>query len=271
MISILSNVGSLRLQNIMNYAVAMMTQSAERMVTGKRINSAKDDAAGYMLSVRMDSQIRGAEFAKQTSAYAKTVTDGVADSVGMVYDKYTQIKELAQKAANTSSTEDRDAYEAEAKILLNDVRRIEAATKEAYNLKPGTTTFQIGSDSSSTSRIDVDLSGWINPTSATLTIDFSDSGKINDVINDSETLAKTCGGYLGTLGATSNTLESNIKLQDSMIINLSEAKSRITDADMARESSNFAKSQISAQTALALMTQFQNFSANMALSLIKGM
>jgi len=280
MITISNTYQSMKLGNILNFASKKMETAQLRLTTGLRINSAKDDPAGLGMAVQKDVQIRGSEVAKQNSLYAKNITDSIGSAVSIINDKYGEIKELAIKAQGALSDEQKAAYGEEAKQIYNSIVSLQATVMKDFNApsdiataKNSTTTFQIGWDSGAYSTKDVKLFAWVMPenTMTATDFDFTDEANITATMTKTEAVMKdTLMPEITKLGATSKILAENADLQDVNIINLSAAKSRIVDADMAREASELTKYEIMAQSAAALLVQSQNFNAGITLSLIAG-
>ena len=266
-----TNISALRASNASNSAEKMMGVAMERLSTGKRINGAKDDAAGLAISTTMTADIRamnqGIRNANDGIALAQTA-EGALDEVSNMLQR---VRELAvQSKTETYSADDRGYMNAEVAELSAQIDDILANTE--FN---GVTLF------STTTGTDVEVDIATNATdTVTLTsigIDGTNLGTALDV--STSTLANTTitnvDGALGdisatraTLGAGQNRLESAINNLTTNSTNLSDARSRIVDTDYSAETTALAKSQILSQASTAMLAQ-ANQSQQNVLSLLR--
>ena len=277
----ISNVSqSLTLGRILSTANAQMQATQLRLATGLRINSGKDDPAGLSIAIRTQAQIRGYESAKSNSQYAQGMVDTVSSSVGMINDKFAEIKDLAIKARGAAGAEEKEIYATQAKQIYDSALGIQTTTMLNFGAptnvaqaKASTKTFQIGPNADASSKMDVKLFGWVMEanTLGTTDFDFSSDTNIEGLITKCDNVMY--GNLMqqqGYLGGVSNILESNTDLIDINVVNLTASYERIMGADIAKETANLTKYEIIAQSAAALLTQSQKFTANIALSLIIG-
>jgi flagellin len=230
-----TNVSALRAQNSSRMANMMQGQAMDRLSSGKRINSARDDAAGLAIATRMDAKVRGLSQAIRNSndgiSLAQTAEGALQESSNIL----VRMRELAVQAANgTSTATDRAALQAEATQLVSQLGDI--ATRTDFNgttLLDGTANLNIqtGVDSGETVNITIG--------------DMQAAGLGVDTVATSR----------ASLGAVQNRLESNVNNLTSTVTNLAEAKSRIEDADYSVESTKLASSQILAQASTAMLAQ----------------
>ncbi len=280
MITIANLSQSLRLGNILNIANTKMQEAQLRLATGLRINSGKDDPAGLSIAIKAEAQIRGYESAKLNSQYAQGVVDTVASSVGMINDKFADIKDLAIKARGAVGDGEKAMYAAEAKQIYDSVFSVQAATMTSCGApttvaqaRTSTTSYQIGPNADASSKLDVKLFGWVldSNTLGATDFDFTSDTNIEGLVTKCDNVMNTnLMPQQGYLGGISNVLEDNANLIDINIINLTAARERIMGADIARETAKLTKYEIITQSAAALLTQSQKFSANIALTLIVG-
>jgi flagellin len=271
----------------------------ERLSSGKQINSAADDAAGFAIAERMTAQIRGLNMATKNANDGLSMIATVENATNDVTDMLHRIRELAVQAANdTNSSTDRQYLQKEVDSLMNEINRVASQTE--YNgaqVLDGTRTsqkIQVGTDSGqsisfSVAAIDTDTLGLTNDsfTDATTIDDISSetaatsatlySGEKISVLTASDAsnaltkvsaaIEKVAGDRAG-LGAVSNRLEYTV----SNLMNVAEyttaARSRIEDADFAAESARLAKAQVLQQTGTAMLAQ-ANASQQLALSLFR--
>lgn len=157
-----TNVSSLNAQRNLSSSQAGLTNALQRLSSGLRINSAKDDAAGLAISERMTSQIRGFNQAARNANDGISLAQTAEGALGEVANNLQRIRELALQSANsTNSASDRDALNAEAQQLLSEIQRVSSTTQfNGLNLLDGSFSsaqFQVGANASQT--ISVTISG----------------------------------------------------------------------------------------------------------------
>lgn len=161
-----TNIASLNAQRNLNSSQAGTNQALERLSSGLRINSAKDDAAGLAISTRFESQIKGLNVAIRNSGDGVSLAQTAEGSLGSMTESLQRVRELALQSANgTNSSADRQALQAEAKLLIEEIGRVsEGANFNGVNLLDGSlsTTFQVGANAGET--IDVSIGKLTNDT-----------------------------------------------------------------------------------------------------------
>ena len=154
-----TNIASLNAQRNLNSSQAGTNQALERLSSGLRINSAKDDAAGLAISTRFESQIKGLNVAIRNAGDGVSLAQTAEGSLGSMTESLQRVRELALQSANgTNSSADRQALQAEAKLLIEEIGRVsEGANFNGVNLLDGSlsTTFQVGANAGET--IDVSI------------------------------------------------------------------------------------------------------------------
>ncbi len=149
-----TNIASLNAQRNLNSSQAGTNQALERLSSGLRINSAKDDAAGLAISTRFESQIKGLNVAIRNAGDGVSLAQTAEGSLGSMTESLQRIRELALQASNgTNSSADRDALNAEAQLLIEEVTRVsEGANFNGVNLLDGSlsTSFQVGANAGET-------------------------------------------------------------------------------------------------------------------------
>ena len=301
-----TNVSSLQGQRNLNNVNNSLNTTYQRLSTGLRINSAKDDSAGLQIADRMTSQINGLNQGNRNSndgiALAQTIESGM-DEISSMLQK---IRTLAVQANNgTNTLEDRQALAKEANSLGAEVTRIAKQTKfggktvlngggtastiygassRGGNADAGRITFQVGANEGDMISLDVGnftLSGIIkaagagNAASVTSkggdAFHFSVAGTVATgvagVITAIDKMISVVDTQRATLGSMQNRLESSIRNQSNVSANQSDARSRIRDADFAEESSNLTQQNIIQQAATSMLMQ-ANSRPQLGLSLI---
>ena len=250
-----TNIASLRASNASNSANKLLGTAMERLSTGKRINNAKDDAAGLAIASTMTASIRGMSQAIRNSNDGISLAQTAEGALSEVTNMLQRIRELAvQSASGTYSTTDRANLDKEATALTTQIQSILTNTK--FN---GVAVFDYAA--TDTASDDVNIQVGINSAdTVALTKAFFDSDnfeaadfKVDSVANAGTTLtnADTALTAVNTARAT-----------------LCDARSRIEDADFSAETTALAKAQILSQASTAMLAQ-ANQSQQTVLSLLR--
>ena len=271
-----TNIASLRASSASNTANKLLGTAMERLSTGKRINSAKDDAAGLAIASSMTSSIRGMGQAIRNANDGISLAQTAEGALDEVTNMLQRVRELAvQSASGTYDTADRTNMDAEVDQLQAQIDDILTNTK--FN---GVAVFDYAATDTATD--DVAIQVGINSTdTVALTKSFFNSGNfevadfaVSDVTKAGTTLtnADTALTAVNTaragLGASQSRLESVINNLSTNVTNLTDARSRIEDADFSAETTNLAKAQILAQASTAMLSQ-ANQSQQSVLSLLR--
>ncbi len=268
-----TNVASLNAQRNLGKSQNLLNRSMQRLSSGLRINSAKDDAAGLAISDRMTSQIRGLNQAVRNAndgiSLAQTAEGALQESTNALQ----RMRELAVQASNgTNSTADRTSLQQEFNQLQQEIQRVATTTqfngKNILNGSMKSAIFQVGANKGQTVTFSIAAAsvGKLGVNSATISIGtFADAQKAISAVDG----AVGCIDKLrGKLGAVQNRFESTISNLANISENLSAARSRILDADIAQETSNMTKMNILQQAGVSILSQ-ANQSPNLALSLLQ--
>lgn len=273
-----TNIGSLRAANAATSAGEALKSSMERLSTGKRINSAKDDAAGLAIAQSMTSDIRGMNQAVRNANDGISLAQTAEGALNEVTNMLQRVRELSvQAASGTYKDTDRDNIQAEVDELTAQIGQI--ATNSEFNgvkLFDGsaaTVTIQTGANTTDTVDLNMadlttlttgasagtagtyDVTGT-DGTAATATLDLVDADL--DVIATAR----------AKLGAGQNRLQSVVNNVTQNMTNLTDARSRIEDADFSAETTQLAKAQILSQASTAMLSQ-ANQSQQGVLSLLR--
>ena len=273
-----TNVSATLASNAVSRNERAMSTAMERLSTGKRINSAADDAAGQAIASRMSSQVKGLEQAARNASDGISMVQTIEGAGKEVINILTRMKEIAvQAASGTYSSDDRTALNLEFTELRNEIDRISDDT--AWNTKKlmdasgngGSTpiTLQVGAGDNQT--MVVTFKDWSvdYDTNATTTGVYGDTTtgintiSVSGANNTNATAAivaldaaiKNASAELATYGSYINRLEY---AQDNLLNvaqNTDASRSRIEDADYASETSELAKTQIIAQAGTAMLAQ----------------
>jgi flagellin len=270
-----TNIGALKAANASNTANKMLGQAMERLSSGKRINSAKDDAAGLAIATTMTSQVRGMNQAIRNAndgiALAQTADGGLNEVTNMLQ----RVRELAvQSKSGTYQQTDRDNLQAEVTQLTSQIDDILTNTKfngvtlfgKGGSSTDVTITIQAGADSSTT--IDLTVKGLDGTKIDATALDVSSVTKAGTTIGNVDTALTAVNTTRASLGAGQSRLESAVNNLTNNVTNLSDARSRIEDADYSAETTALAKAQIISQASTAMLSQ-ANQSQQNVLSLLR--
>jgi flagellin len=245
----------------------------QRLSSGLRVNSAKDDAAGLAISERMGAQVRGMNVAVRNANDAISLTQTAEGAMAKVGDSLQRMRELAVQSRNaTNSDSDKDSLDKEFGELAKEIQRVIGGTtfngKHIIGSDADTQTFQIGANTSSDDTIDLattnmgsaaDLTavaGTDNTGAARAVIDSTtDSTSLATVIDDIDTAIDFVNGERATMGAAQNRFDAVISNLQVSVENQSAARSRITDADFATETASLSRAQILQQAGNAMVAQ----------------
>jgi flagellin len=267
-----SNVQSLNSQRQLASSTNSLAGNFERLSSGKRINSAKDDAAGLQISSRLTSQINGLNQA------SRNANDGIslAQTAEGALDEYTnnlqRMRTLAVQAANGSNSQaDRTALNAEFSELELELTRISDQTTFAgENLLDGNFTnkaFQIGADGGQTITVSVGQNFDAATMLSTATVHVSSDVAATSAIGLVDSALVKVNTTRADLGAKQNRFASVIRSNDNTAQNLSASRSRVLDTDYAAESAALAKSSVLQQASSSMLAQ-ANQQPQIALSLL---
>lgn len=278
-LSIATNTGALMAAASASSVNKDMETSMERLSTGKRINSAADDAAGVAIASRLTSEIRGTNQAIRNAQDGQALIDTAEGSHKEVESLLQRMREVAvQAASDTNDADDRTNLQTEFDELVEEIDRIAASTTWAgQDLLNGTGgssgafEFQIGANTGSADKITVTIAA-IDSTSAGLSVTgltMASNGSAATTIDAIDAAIKTLNTQRAELGAVSNRLDNTVSNLTNIAINLEGGRGRIEDADFAAESTSLAKSQILQQASTAMLAQ-ANASKQNVLSLLQG-
>jgi flagellin len=251
MSSINTNVMSLNAQRNLSNSTGSLSTSMQRLSSGLRVNSAKDDAAGLAIATKMDSQVRGMNVAIRNSNDAISYAQTADGALGKVTDALQRMRELAVQSANgTNSATDRTNLNAEFAELTAEVTRLGTATKFNGTAVFGATpvVFQVGADTTDTISVSA-------VAATTIAGDILTSASAATAMTAIDTALETTNTNRATLGAVQNRFESVVANLRVASENQSASKGRIMDADFAVESSNLARGQILQQAGTAMIAQ----------------
>lgn len=275
MSAINTNISAMKASNASISANKALGTSMERLSTGKRINSAKDDAAGLAISTSMTSSIKGMSQAIRNSNDGISLAQTAEGALGEVTNMLQRVRELAvQSASGTySDTTDRAYMQAEVDQLTEQMDQVISNSEfNGVKLFDGTVasvTIQTGSESADTVDLTMaDLTSLAASGGAAGSYDVSTATAANTLLGTVDTELDSISSARATLGAGQSRLESVVNNLTSNVTNLSDARSRIEDTDYSTETTALAKAQILSQASTAMISQ-ANQSQQNVLSLLR--
>lgn len=283
-----TNVSALRGQNYLNNVNNNLNTTYQRLSSGLRINSAKDDAAGLQISDRLTAQINGLNQGNRNSNDAIALAQTIEGGLDEITNNLQRMRTLAVQAANGINTkEDRESIQKEITALATEINRIaeqttyggkkvlfgaDGATAGAETIYQNTGTaasaagkirFQVGANNGDAIEMTVEsfaLDALISRASASTgangaTIDVVAECAARCAISDIDKMLAIVDTQRADLGAMQNRLESAIRVQSNVSVNESDARSRIRDTDFAEESANLSQQSIIQQAATSMLMQ----------------
>ncbi|WIT10304.1 flagellin [Paucibacter sediminis] len=282
-----TNIASLNAQRNLNMSQSALSTSMQRLSSGLRVNSAKDDAAGLAIAERMNSQARGMSVAIRNANDGISLAQTSEGALGKVTDALQRMRELAIQARNaTNSNGDKDSLDKEFGELAKEIQRVLGGTsfngKFVLGSGAGSQTFQVGANTTANDEIvvttpDLTLEPLVTTVAGT---DISGAGRaVIDNTSDPTTIATVVANIdaalnkineeRATLGASQNRFDAVIANLQVAHENQMAARSRIMDADFAQETSAMSRSQILQQAGNAMVAQ-ANQLPQQVLQLLRG-
>jgi len=248
-----TNVSSLNAQRNLSTSKDSLAVSLERLSSGLRVNSAKDDAAGLAIADRMNAQIRGINVAVRNANDGISLAQTAEGALATMTDVLQRMRELAIQAQNGSNgTGDRINLDTEYQQLSGEITRIASQTKfngtAIVGAGAGSKTFQIGPNNGDT----------LTVTTATVTTvggDITTAANASTALDAIDIALDAISTNRATYGAAMSRFAfaiSNLQITGE---NQSAARGRIMDADFAAETANLARAQILQQAGTAILAQ----------------
>ena len=268
-----TNLASLNAQRNLAMSQSSLSTSLQRLSSGLRVNSAKDDAAGLAIAERMNAQVRGMNVAVRNANDGISLAQTAEGALGKVSDSLQRMRELAVQSRNaTNSDADKESLDKEFGELAKEIQRVLGGT--TFNGKAilagaaGTQTFQVGANTTSDDRIDIVTTNMVADADivAVAGTDNQGAGRsaigsaatttdIDGVINKIDTAINKVNGERATMGASQSRFDTVISSLQQSIENQTAARSRIMDADFAVETANLSRAQILQQAGNAMVAQ----------------
>jgi flagellin len=268
-----TNLASLNAQRSLGSSQGSLSLAMQRLSSGMRVNSAKDDAAGLAIAERMSAQVRGMNAAVRNSNDGISMAQTAEGSLGKVADALQRMRELSVQASNASnSNSDKDSLDKEFGELAKEVQRVLGGTtfngKHILGADAQSMSFQVGANTTANDVIDVTTSDMTADATITSVAGTDNAGTGRAVIDNTATIASihtvmdnidkaldVVNASRATLGATQSRFDSVIANLQVGVENQTAARSRIMDADYAVETASLSRAQILQQAGNAMLAQ----------------
>jgi len=263
-----TNLQSLDAQFSLNKINKDLSETQLRLSTGKRINKAEDDAAGFSIAAKLSSRIAGLDQALANTGDAKSVLDIAESSFGSILDILNTVKTKVTQAANdTLGTDERNFIAEQITALRGEINDLVSQTVfQGQNLLDGNfdAQFQVGERGADTINVQINNGGTgtgfnaadLGIGSGDITVTGADAAQdANASLNAVDTAITNVAAAVNTLGIDQTKLSIRQETVTQAINSNSAARSRIEDADFAEEQSNAVKLQILQQTAISALSQ----------------
>lgn len=284
-LSIVTNVMAMRCRTYLDSSTSTLNTAMNRMASGYRINTAKDDAAGYTIAAQMGTKLSSYDIALNNTQIGADLLSTLEENFNLINGHLERIRELTMQASNsTYSDSSKEAINAEVVARLNEISRVaNSAEYNGFNLMDGTITtnlaIQAGIYGNDFSRIDMDQFLFDNATASALfnnndlaNISKKCSGleaatKAYDMLSIIDSAITNVSTRVTQIGALQNRLDSALSAIDVASQNLTSSVSTIKDADIATESTRYIQAQILQQASSTLLVT-ANSSPSIALDLL---
>ena len=277
-----TNMMSLNAQKSLSSTNSTLQRAMERLSSGLRVNSSKDDAAGLAIANRMTSQIRGMTVAQRNANDGISMAQVAEGSMSTITDSLQRMRDLALQAANSATIGDSDKAKLQLEFyqLQQEIERI--ITNTEFNdrkiingsIENGA-TFQVGANTTSDNQITVSIANLASASGLTGILALGSTAGIGSgasaagilsIVNQIDTAIVKVDDARAELGAVQNRFAATISNLSNAIENQSAARSRIMDADFAVETANLSRAQILQQAGTAMLAQ-----ANLAPQSVLGL
>ncbi|KPF66050.1 flagellin [beta proteobacterium AAP99] len=262
-----TNIASLNAQRNVTSTQNSLATSIQRLSTGLRINSAKDDAAGLAIAERMNAQVRGMNVGLRNAADGISLAQTAEGALGQAGDALQRMRELALQARNgTNSPSDKDSLQREFAELQSEIGRVLGGTTfngvTILGASAGATVFQVGAGTTANDSITITTNNMVTDgsisavTASTATINSTATAtSLATVIDNIDAAINRVNSERALFGASQNRFQSVINNLQVARESQSAAKSRIMDADFAAETANLSRSQVLQQAGNAMLSQ----------------
>jgi flagellin len=255
-----TNVEAIQIHGKLVDTSKQVADSLKRLSSGKRIVSAKDDAAGYTVANKFRTDISSMRVAYQNASEGQSMLAVADGAYNKIHDILVRMKDLATQASSGQTTQ--APLQSEFQLLQSEIDRIAASTK--YNTatlisgdySSTSITFQVGSTNNTDNQMALNMKGAkASDLGLVSTSSIGSLASAQIAMGTLDTALSSINSYMGTVGAYQNRLQYTMENLSTTIENFTASESTIRDVDMAYEVMNFTKSQILQQSGMAMLAQ----------------
>jgi len=254
-----TNIASLNAQRSLNRSQGALNTSLQRLSSGLRINSAKDDSAGLAIAERFTAQIRGYNQAVRNANDAISMAQTAEGALQEITTAVQRMRELAVQSVNsTNSTDDRVSLQQEVSQLQAEIQRVAGTQFNGTAIVgAGATSFDFQVGPNAGDLISVTTSNVLSGTSAAVVLSatVSTAASASDMISALDSYLTSVNGMRAKFGAMQNRFEAVVRNGQNVSENLSASRSRIQDADFAMETAELTRAQIVQQAGISMLAQ----------------
>jgi flagellin len=278
-----TNTSSLTAQRNLSKTQSSLATAMQRLSSGLRVNSAKDDAAGLAISVKMQAQVNGGTVAIRNANDGISLAQTAEGALSSVTDMLQRQRELAVQSSNATNSSDRTELKQEFDDLSSEINRVVKVTDfngvkvlADANIETTGLDFQIGANNTANDRINIKITNLsadttldaVTGVAGGTAADISTAAGAQGALDSIDTAIKTINTVRSTLGSAQNRFDYTVSNLEISNENTASAKGRITDADFATETSNMSKANILQQAGTSMLAQ-ANSQAQQVLTLLK--
>jgi len=278
-----TNYSSLDAQRQLSKTQSALSTAMQRLSSGLRVNSAKDDAAGLAISVKMQAQVNGGTVAIRNANDGISLAQTAEGALSSVTDMLQRQRELAVQSSNATNSSDRTELKQEFDDLSSEINRVVNVTEfngvkvlADANIETTGLDFQIGANNTANDRINIKITNLsadttldaVTGVAGGTAADISTATGAQGALDSIDTAITTINTVRSTLGSAQNRFDYTVSNLEVSNENTSAAKGRITDADFATETSNMSKASILQQAGTSMLAQ-ANSQAQQVLTLLK--
>ena len=268
-----TNISSLNAQRNLTTSGSALATSLQRLSSGLRVNSAKDDAAGLAIASGMDSQVRGSNQAIRNANDGISLAQTAEGALSQIQENTQRMRELTVQASNsTVSSTNLKQIQKEMDALGSENGRLITSTKFNGQVLFGSAAksfnFQVGANSAADNQIKVKIAGLAFSQAAATANNLTSNSAARNLLAKFDKDLGTLANARADLGATQNRFTAVVANLQNYVENISASKSRIVDADFASETATMTRNQIIQQAGTAMLSQ-ANQLPQTALSLLK--
>jgi flagellin len=278
-----TNYSSLDAQRQLSKTQSALSTAMQRLSSGLRVNSAKDDAAGLAISVKMQAQVNGGTVAIRNANDGISLAQTAEGALSSVTDMLQRQRELAVQSSNATNSSDRTELKQEFDDLSAEINRVVKVTEfngvkvlADANIETTGLDFQIGANNTANDRINIKITNLsadttldaVTGVAGGTAADISTATGAQGALDSIDTAITTINTVRSTLGSAQNRFDYTVSNLEVSNENTSAAKGRITDADFATETSNMSKASILQQAGTSMLAQ-ANSQAQQVLTLLK--